>query len=193
MTGLAKRRFGVWLAAAVLAAAAWAAAAQAQQGQSQQGRAPQEKPKAEARSLRREMARDLFNITPEQEKKLQELREAGRKDRQAFHDEMLKMRGEMRELMKDSQANAAKIDKLIDSRARLRAEQEKRAFRSREEWRKVFTPEQLQKIDKYRGLFRERFAARQGRGTAGEGRGWRTGNGGRARGWRRPYDAWIWY
>ena len=188
MTAPMKSRIKVGLAAAVLAAAAWAATAQEKQAP-----APQEKPRSEARSLRREMARDLFNITPEQEKKLQELRDAGRKDREAFRGQMSKMRGEMRELMKDSQANAAKIDKLIDSRARLRAEQEKRAFRSREEWRKVFTPEQLQKIDKYRGLFRERFAARQGRGTAGEGRGWRTGNGGRARGWRRPYDAWIWY
>ncbi len=187
MAASAKARSKVGLAAAVLAAAAWAAAAQPQQSQqAQQSQAPREKPRAEARSLRQEMVRDLFNITPEQEKKLQELREAGRKDRQAYRDEMLRTRGERRELMKDSRANAAKIDQLIDSRARLRADREKRAFRSREELRKVFTPEQLRKIDKYRGLIRERFAA-------GEARRWGMGPGTRGRRWRRPYEAWLRY
>jgi Spy/CpxP family protein refolding chaperone len=179
MTASTKRHLWIGLAAAVLAVAAWAGAAQAQQGP-----APQERPRTDMRTLRQEMARDLFNITPDQEKMLRELREAGRKDRQAFRDEMLKMRDEMRALMKDPQANAAKIDKLIDARARLRAEREKKAFRSREDWRKVFTPEQLEKMSKYRGVIRERFAADE---TLGRGRSrgaWR---------WRHPYGGWDWY
>jgi Spy/CpxP family protein refolding chaperone len=193
MTASTRRHLRIGLAAAVLAAAGWAA-------QAQQNPAPQERERPDTRSLRREMARDLFNITPEQEKKLQELREAGRKDRQAWRGEMRKMRGEMRDLMRAPQANTARIDKLIDSRARLRAEREKAAFRSREDRRSVFTPEQLEKMKKYRGLVRERFGAAGGPGAdlgrpgmarhygRGAARAWRMGPGV----WRHPYARWDW-
>jgi hypothetical protein len=99
------------------------------------------------------MARDLFNITPEQEKQIQELRDARMKDLKSFRDQMVKMRGEMRDLMKDSKANAAKIDGLIDGMSKLRADREKTAVRTLGEWEKIFTPEQLAKMKKYRGAF----------------------------------------
>jgi len=149
------------LAAVVLVAALWPlqAGAQAQQ-------APSEKPQTQTQertSLRRDMFRDLFNITPEQEKKIQEFREGRMKDGQAFRDQMTKMRGEMRDLMKDTKANAAKIDGLIDGMSKLRADREKMAVRTRGDWEKLFTPEQLEKMKKYRGA----FTGRQGLGERG--------------------------
>lgn len=149
------------LAAVTLVAALWPlqAGAQAQ-------KPPQDKPwtqTQERTSLRRDMIKDLFNITPEQEKKIQEFSQARQKDRQAFRDEMTKMRGEMRDLMKDTKANAAKIDGLIDGLSKLRADREKMAVRTRGDWEKLFTPEQLEKMKKYRGA----FMGRQGLGERG--------------------------
>jgi hypothetical protein len=121
------------------------------------------------------MIKDLFNITPEQEKKIQEYRQARQKDRQAYRDEMTKMRGEMRDLMKDSKANAAKIDGLIDGMSKLRAEREKMAVRTRGDWEKLFTPEQLEKMKKYRGAFMGRQGLAE-RGRLGFSRSWMRGS-----------------
>ena len=153
------------LAAAAVVAALWPfqAGAQAQQ-------APQDKPQVQEKAHpRRDMVRDLLAISPEQEKKIQEFRQARQKDRQAFREEMTKMRGEMRDLMKDTKANAARIDGLIDQRSKLRADREKLAVRTRGEWEKIFTPEQLEKMKKYRGAFMGRQGLAEG-GRFGLGR-----------------------
>ena len=187
------------LAAVGLVAALWPlqAGAQAQQ-------APQDKPQTQERTRpRRDMVWDLFNITPEQEKKIQEFRQVRQKDRQAFRDEMTKIRGEMRDLMKDTKANSAKIDSLIDVTSKLRADREKLAIRTRDDWQKLFAPEQLEKIKKYRGAFTGRQGlgerGRFGFGRPGMGRfmGMRgTGMGMGARGaWGRRMHrpGWFWY
>jgi Spy/CpxP family protein refolding chaperone len=190
------------LAAAAVVAALWPfqAGAQAQQ-------APQDKPQArtqERTRLRRDMIKDLFNITPEQEKKIQEFRQVRQKDGQAFREQMTKMRGEMRDLMKDTKANASKIDALIDGMSKLRADREKMAIRTRGEWEKLFTSEQLEKMKKYRGAFMGRQGlaerGRLGFGRPGMGRfmamrsmgmgprgawGWRMHRPGRF--WHRPF------
>jgi Spy/CpxP family protein refolding chaperone len=153
------------LAAAAVVAALWPfqAGAQAQQ-------APQDKPQVQEKAHpRRDMVRDLLAISPEQEKKIQEFRQGRQKDGQAFRDEMTKMRGEMRDLMKDTKANAARIDGLIDQRSKLRADREKLAVRTRGEWEKLFTPEQLEKMKKYRGAFMGRQGLAEG-GRFGLGR-----------------------
>jgi Spy/CpxP family protein refolding chaperone len=153
------------LAAVALVAALWPfqAGAQAQQ-------APQDKPQVQEKAHpRRDMVRDLLAISPEQEKKIQEFRQGRQKDGQAFRDEMTKMRGEMRDLMKDTKANAARIDGLIDQRSKLRADREKLAVRTRGEWEKLFTPEQLEKMKKYRGAFMGRQGLAEG-GRFGLGR-----------------------
>jgi Spy/CpxP family protein refolding chaperone len=153
------------LAAVALVAALWPfqAGAQAQQ-------APQDKPQVQEKAHpRRDMVRDLLAISPEQEKKIQEFRQGRQKDGQAFRDEMAKMRGEMRDLMKDTKANAARIDGLIDQRSKLRADREKLAVRTRGEWEKIFTPEQLEKMKKYRGAFMGRQGLAEG-GRFGLGR-----------------------
>ena len=200
MTPMNKSHFGAALAAVVFVAALWPATAR---GQAQA--APQDKPKTQERSGMRERAREALNVTPEQEKKIQEFRELRQKDSQAFREQMTKMRGEMRDLMKDPKANAAKIDGLIDNMAKLRADREKMAYRSRGEIEKIFTPEQLAKIKEFRGRFAGRFGM-AGRGGMGFGRPWmgRRGFGMRGRMawgwrmrhsdrfWRRPWFDWLW-
>jgi Spy/CpxP family protein refolding chaperone len=108
--------------------------------------------------------RESLGLTAEQEKALEEFRKARRDESRAFRDEMLKMRGEMRELAKDPQANEAKVDVLIDKTAQLRAERAKAAFKHRGEVEKIFTPEQLKKMN----AFRARAMGRPG--MAGPGR-----------------------
>jgi Spy/CpxP family protein refolding chaperone len=129
-----------------------------------------------------------LGLTPDQVKALGEFRKARMNERLAFREEMGRFRGEMRALAGDPQANQGKIDKLIDQRARLRADREKGALRARAERDNIFTPEQRDKIRAFR-------SGRQGRmGLAGPGRmarpwayryrphpGWRRGW---VRGWR---------
>ena len=105
-----------------------------------------------------------LGLTPDQVKALGEFRKARMNERQAFREEMGRLRGEMRGLIGDPNANQAKIDKLIDQRAKLRADREKGALRARAERNKIFTPEQREKINAFR-------SARPGRmGFSGPGR-----------------------
>lgn len=101
-------------------------------------------------------ARDILDLTPEQEKKLEAFREARIEDSRAFRDQMMKMRGELDELMKDPAANQAKINGAIDRMSNLRADRLKAAVKSRAGWQAIFTPEQLEKMNSYRGAFRGR-------------------------------------
>ncbi len=96
------------------------------------------------------LAREALDLTPEQEKALEEFRKARAEEGRAFRDEMAKVRAERRELAKDPKANQAKLDALIDRTAKLRAEREKAAFRNRIERDKIFTPEQREKMKTFR-------------------------------------------
>lgn len=102
-----------------------------------------------------------LGLAPEQVKALEDLRKARLEEGQAFREEMVKLRGEMRELAEDPQANQSKIDALIDKRAALRAGREKAALRARAERNKIFTPDQLEKLRSFR-------ARRIGRGRLGD-------------------------
>jgi Spy/CpxP family protein refolding chaperone len=185
-------RVGALLLAAVFVAALWPVAAGAQEQA-----APQDKPQAPVPSRLGDRARELFNITPEQEKQIREFREARTKDRQAFRDQMTKMRAEMQGLMKDPKANAARIDGLIDGMSKLRADRTKAAIRTRGEFEKIFAPEQLEKMKAHR----EAILGRPGFVRPGMGRfmgrmgGWgmRPGFAARASwGWRMRAAAWRW-
>jgi len=188
-----KKRLATAIAAAFLVAALWPLTASGEQ-------AVQDKPQTQEQTRTGRMGRDPLNITPDQQQKLQAFREARMKDRTAFRDQMMKMREEMRDLMKDPKANAAKIDSLIDSRAKLRADREKLALRTRGEWEKIFTPEQLAKMRTFRGAFAGRpgFGGRIGPGFArpwpGRFMGARAMGMG-ARGawrWRMGRPGWFW-
>ncbi|HYA49371.1 MAG TPA: Spy/CpxP family protein refolding chaperone [Burkholderiales bacterium] len=185
-------RIGTLLLAAVFAAALWPVAAGAQEQA-----APQDKPQAQAPARLRDRARELFNITPEQEKQIREFREARLKERQAFRGQMTKMRIELGSLMKDPKANAAAINDLIDGMSRLRAERMKAAIRTRGEFEKIFTPEQLEKMKTQRRALVGRlgfFGPRMGRFMGPMG-GWGMRPGFRAGfgwGWRMRAAAWRW-
>lgn len=127
---------------------------------------------AEAQPARRGgmawMAADPLNLTPEQEKKIEDLRKARMDKMTAFQDEMLKLQLEMNTLMRDPKADTKKIEGLIDRMSALRAEHQKEALRHRRSVESVLTPEQLEKLQTFRG----RFAGRglmPGRGGFGMG------------------------
>lgn len=187
-----KNRAGTLLLAAVFVAALWPVAAGAQEQA-----APQGKPQAQAPSRPGERARERFNITPDQEKRIREFREARTKDRQAFREQMTKMRTEMQGLMKDPKANAARIDGLIDGMSKLRANRLKAGIRTRGEFEKIFTPEQLEKMKARReAIIGRRGFVRPGTGWfMGRMGGWGMRPGFAARagwGWRMRSAAWRW-
>ena len=102
-------------------------------------------------------SREALGLSPGQEKALETFRKARMDENRAFREKMMKLRGEMRELAKDPKTGEAKIDGLIDKTAELRAERAKAAFRNRAEVKKIFTPEQLEKMKGFRGPGMGRF------------------------------------
>lgn len=158
--------------------------------------------KAESQPMKRQLPRmalkGYLNLTPEQEAKLEEFRKARLEGRKAFQEKMRQMREEISGLLKDPKADRKKIDSLIDEIAKLRASQWKEAIRHREEVNKIFTPEQQEKLKKFRekmitrrfmdrGFFGER-QFRQGRFWGPQrfpGFGWRGG--------RFPHRMWHWW
>ncbi|MGB9835635.1 MAG: Spy/CpxP family protein refolding chaperone [Candidatus Saccharicenans sp.] len=111
-----------------------------------------------------QVLKDALQLTPEQEKKLEEFRKARLEEAKAFQEKMLKMRQEFRKLMTDPKADQKKLESMIDEMAKMRAERMKTFIKNREEWRKIFTPEQLKKLDDYRKDFALRNWMRRGRG-----------------------------
>ncbi len=107
---------------------------------------------------------ELLDLTPEQKAKLEEFRKSGAEERQAQFEKMRKLREEMRDAMEDPEANAGKIDGLIDEMSRLRADQMKRGLARKMEMKKIFTPEQQEKMAKLRDRMAERRGGRFSRG-----------------------------
>jgi Spy/CpxP family protein refolding chaperone len=107
--------------------------------------------------------KDALQLTPEQEKKLEEFRQARRNETKAYQEKMAPMRDELRKLMGDPKADDQKINNLIDQMAKLRADRMKALYQSKKAWEKIFTPEQLKKLQEYRQDFKLRREARQGR------------------------------
>ncbi|HUT08733.1 MAG TPA: Spy/CpxP family protein refolding chaperone [Candidatus Latescibacteria bacterium] len=113
--------------------------------------------------------REALGLSPEQEKALETFRKARMDENKMFREEMTKLRGEMQELAKDPKAGEAKINALIDKTAQLRAERAKAAFKHRGEMEKIFTPEQLKKMQAFRARTMDRMGM-AGRGRMGFGR-----------------------
>jgi len=105
----------------------------------------------------------VLDLTPEQNEQLEALRKARREESWNFKDGMRKMRSEFRELMKDPEANGEKINFLIDQMAQLRANHTKGTIKHRQEVKKIFTPEQLEKIEEAK----KKFSGRRTRGSRG--------------------------
>jgi len=144
-----------------------------------------ESPDQRTRPRARMMVRDSLDITSEQETKIEAFRKARAEESRVFRERMAKLREERRELTKDSKTNEARIGDLIDKTYQLRAEQAKTALKTRGEWEKIFTPEQLEKMRKSREAFAGRAMgvrlARYGRVQPRMGRMMRPGARGFAR------------
>ncbi|MFB0566122.1 MAG: Spy/CpxP family protein refolding chaperone [Candidatus Aminicenantaceae bacterium] len=128
----------------------------------------------------------FLDLTPEQKEQLEELRKVRREERLNFQDEIRKMRGEFRELIKDPEANEEKINDIIDKMAQLRANHIKGTIKHRQEAKKIFTPEQLEKIEKFEKKFSELRGKRSQRYFQ-RGRHFRRGHFPFRRGFRRPW------
>jgi Spy/CpxP family protein refolding chaperone len=132
---------------------------------------------------------ESLNLTPEQKTKLADFRKARREERTASFEQMSQLRTDLRELMKDPQANEKKIDGLIDEMSQLRASQMKSAIKSSVEMNKIFTPEQLEKMKDFRTRMGSRLGMRRGRDGW---RGWRM-RPHRGFGWGlNPMSRWLW-
>jgi len=103
-----------------------------------------------------QLLKDTLKLTPEQEKKLEEFRQARLEEAKAHQEKMTKLRLEFRKLMEDPKADEKKVNSLIDEMAKLRAERMKAMFKNRKEWEKILTPEQLKKLEEYRKDFQLR-------------------------------------
>ncbi|OGD10198.1 MAG: hypothetical protein A2Y86_07815 [Candidatus Aminicenantes bacterium RBG_13_62_12] len=169
----------------------------------QEAQAP---PPSGKKSPARMQSREALGLSPEQEKALETFRKARMDENRAFREEMMKLRGEMRELAKDPKAGQAKINGLIDKTAQLQAERAKAAFKHRGEVEKIFTPEQLEKMKTFRARAMGR-SGMAGRGRMGFGRmGFRGPGMGRFTGPgfgmrrmgrfgafpQRPFPSWRW-
>jgi Spy/CpxP family protein refolding chaperone len=107
---------------------------------------------------------ERLGLTADQEKRLEEFRAARRAEAEKFRGEMAGLREEREGLMKDPEANAAKLEGLIDRLAGLRAERMKAGLRSRTAWAKIFTAEQLEKMKTFRGRVADRARTMMRRG-----------------------------
>jgi Spy/CpxP family protein refolding chaperone len=107
---------------------------------------------------------EWLNLTPEQKTKLGEFRKARQEEMRTFSEQARKLRTELRELMKDPEANENKIDSVIDEMSKLRASQMKGGLRHRLEMKKIFTPEQLEKMQNARPRMGRMGPMRPGRG-----------------------------
>ena len=143
---------------------------------------PQEKKEPEKVTSEK---RNFLDLTEDQKNKLEELRKAQRESMVMFKEKVNILGKELRELSKDPQANAEKIEKLRDEMFNLRIDRMKKSYLHQKEIRKVYTPDQLQKMSKLRMKrsirrgFDQRF-----RGRTGVMRGRRQG----LRGMRFPFD-----
>ena len=169
----------------LVAAVAFLAAAVAVAQDEPQAPAPKAKPAPQA-PLQKLKAH--LEITPEQEAKLKAFREARQAQNKAFAEQMKKYRDEMQALRKDPKGDPKKAEALIDQMFKLRADRAKAGIKTGQEWQKIFTPEQLEKMKQGRhrlmrqGLIRgrrmgmmNRPGLRMGRPGLGMGQGMRPG------------------
>lgn len=159
-----KRLLTVVATGAFLAALVFPPSASAQGTQDK----PAEKKPVQAGERLRMLGRDVLDLTPEQEKKLEEFRLARQEEMKAFREKMQKLQAEYRELMKDPKANEAKLGGVIDQMSKMQADRMKAGLKNRLDREKIFTPEQLEKMQAYRGAFLNRGPmGMMGRGPMG--------------------------
>jgi len=90
------------------------------------------------------------DLTDEQKEQLKKLRENQREVQKQFVDKTKNLCLELNELKQDAAANSGEIEKIQDGIFNLRIEQMKNAYLHQKEIKKVFTPEQLEKMSALR-------------------------------------------
>lgn len=113
--------------------------------------------------------RDFLELTPEQKAKLEEFTKSAREKQKARFESMRKVQLEMREMMQDPEANEKEILKLYDQMSKLRADRFRDSLQGRKEFRKILTPEQLEKLDSFRKRIGQRKNLMRGRIMGGRG------------------------
>lgn len=93
---------------------------------------------------------NFLDLTPEQRSKLKEFRKMRQEERRELLDNMRAVRKELRELMHDPEANEKKILGLYDQISKLRSSRFKKFVQHRKEIRKILTPEQIEKLERFK-------------------------------------------
>lgn len=99
---------------------------------------------------RMKAAEKFVDLSTEQKESLENLRKAWREEQQSFREAMRAKREDLKELMKDRETNAAKIEALRDGMFEIRLTHMKKSYDHRKAVRKVFTADQLKKLNTLR-------------------------------------------
>lgn len=110
----------------------------------------QEKPGKEVKPAPVRPGEKFLELTAEQKAKLDELRKMQQEERREFMENMRAVRQDLDQLLRNPEADQKDIDAVIDKMAKLRASHLKKAIQHRREVRKIFTPEQLEKMARLR-------------------------------------------
>ncbi len=109
----------------------------------QRGRKPQLQNQARAQL-------NTLDLTDEQKEQLKNLRENQKEVQKQFMDKTKNLRLDLIELKQDAVTNSGEIEKIQDEIFNLRIEQMKNVYMHRKEIKKIFTPEQLEKMSALR-------------------------------------------
>lgn len=93
---------------------------------------------------------NALDLTDEQKEQLKNLREDQKVVQEQFMDKMKNLHLNLSELRQDATVNALEIEKIQDTVFNLRIEQMKNAYQHQKEIKKIFTPEQLEKMSALR-------------------------------------------
>ena len=102
---------------------------------------------------------EFLDLTSEQKSKLEEFRKKRQEERKTSRETMRAVQKELRELKRDPEANEKKILGIYDKLAKFRSDRFKKSIQHRKEIKKILTPEQWDKLEK----FKKRIARRRSR------------------------------
>jgi Spy/CpxP family protein refolding chaperone len=108
--------------------------------------------------------RGFLDLSAEQKTKLEEFRKTHQEEMKRFQEKMRPLREKLQTLLRDPNSDLKEINALIDQTSSLRADHQKKAIAQRREIRKIFTPEQLEKLERFRRFAGARFFGRRGFG-----------------------------
>lgn len=138
--------------------------------------------------------RSFLDLSAEQKSKLEEFRKIREEEMKQFQEKMRPLRQKLQTLLHDPDSDQKEINALIDQISSLRADHQKKVIAQRREMRKIFTPEQLEKLERFGRFAAARFLGRRGFGMFFPmGRmGFFWGRGGPGRGFPFMMRRWRW-